>query len=324
MRKRVLSLFLVLVMTLGLAAPASAAKDDRSDLPEYEILSMLPEKLDRPARPTTLEQADLYSHPAGGGNLVNWTDENTLQEIVELTDSLTAGKTTDTQKMKAIFEWVYQNINYGHEDNTLWGKRFSDLTQEQRKRLWEAGDPYSVYTKRLGICEGYSNLCWLMGTIAGIPVAKLTCYTSMGHARNAALLDGRWVFFDATEAWNTVDPDHSWDLDPYARASSYSAICFYDGVYQMYVARGYEKNIIVSAAFRSGFQCPANVTIPSYATEVSRGAFKGCTELKSVTIPNGVTTIDGNAFEGCTNLENVDIPNSMTTIEVECSTAVPA
>ena len=150
MRKRVLSLFLVLVMTLGLAAPASAAKDDRSDLPEYEILSMLPEKLDRPARPTTLEQADLYSHPAGGGNLVKWTDENTLQEIVELTDSLTAGKTTDTQKMKAIFEWVYQNINYGHEDNPLWGKRFSDLTQEQRKRLWEAGDPYSVYTKRLG------------------------------------------------------------------------------------------------------------------------------------------------------------------------------
>ena len=314
MKKRVLSLFLALVMTLGLAAPASAAKDDRSDLPEYEILSMLPEKLDRPARPTTLEQADLYSHPAGGGNLVNWTDENTLQEIVELTDSLTAGKTTDTQKMKAIFEWVYQNINYGHEDNTLWGKRFSDLTQEQRKRLWEAGDPYSVYTKRLGICEGYSNLCWLMGTIAGIPVAKLTCYTSMGHARNAALLDGRWVFFDATEAWNTVDPDHSWDLDPYARASSYSAICFYDGVYQMYVARGYEKNIIVSAAFRSGFQCPANVTIPSYATEVSRSAFKGCTDLKSVTIPNGVTTIDGNAFEGCTNLENVDIPNSVTTI----------
>ena len=129
MRKRVLSLFLALVMTLGLAAPAFAAKDDRSDLPEYEILSMLPEKLDRPARPTTLEQADLYSHPAGGGNLVKWTDENTLQEIVELTDSLTAGKTTDTQKMKAIFEWVYQNINYGHEDNTLWGKRFSDLTQ---------------------------------------------------------------------------------------------------------------------------------------------------------------------------------------------------
>ncbi len=314
MRKKFLPLILAIVMALSLAAPVFAAKDDKSDLPEYEILSALPEKLDRPARPTTLEQGDLYSHPAGGGNLVKWTDENTLQEIVELTDSLTAGKTTDTQKMKAIFEWVYQNINYGHEDNTLWGKRFSDLTPEQRKRLWEAGDPYSVYTKRLGICEGYSNLCWLMGTIAGIPVVKLTCYTSMGHARNAALLDGRWVFFDATEAWNTVDPDHSWDLDPYERARSYSAICFYDGVYQMYVARGYEKNIIVSAAFRSGFQCPANVTIPSYATEVSRSAFKGCTDLKSVTIPNGVTTIDGNAFEGCTNLENVDIPNSVTTI----------
>lgn len=66
MRKRLLSLALALVMCLGLTVPASAAKDDRSNLPEYEILSTLPEKLDRPARPTTLEQADLYSHPAGG------------------------------------------------------------------------------------------------------------------------------------------------------------------------------------------------------------------------------------------------------------------
>ncbi len=67
MRKKFLPLILAIVMALSLAAPVFAAKDDKSDLPEYEILSALPEKLDRPARPTTLEQGDLYSHPAGGG-----------------------------------------------------------------------------------------------------------------------------------------------------------------------------------------------------------------------------------------------------------------
>ncbi len=35
MRKRVLSLFMVIVMALSLAAPAFAAKDDKSDLPEF-------------------------------------------------------------------------------------------------------------------------------------------------------------------------------------------------------------------------------------------------------------------------------------------------
>ena len=69
MRKKFLPLILAIVMALSLAAPVFAAKDDRSDLPEYEILSALPEKLDRPARPTTLEQGDLYSHPAGGATL---------------------------------------------------------------------------------------------------------------------------------------------------------------------------------------------------------------------------------------------------------------
>ncbi len=315
MRKRVLSLFMVIVMALSLAAPAFAAKDDKSDLPEYEILSMLPETLQRPTRPTTLEQADLYGHPDRGGIFVEWSDESTLREITELTDSLTAGKANDTQKMKAIFDWVYQNIEYDYDATLLWA-RWSELTSEQRRRVNEAAEVFHVYTNRRGICEGYSNLCWLMGTIAGIPVAKLTCATSTSHARNAALLDGKWVFFDATEAWNTVDPDYSWDLDPYDRARSYSSLDFYDGVYQMYAYRGYDGNMVVSAALRPGYQyqCPDSVTTPSYVTEVARYAFEGCTNLKSVTILDGVTKIGAIAFKGCANLERVTVADSVTEI----------
>jgi len=58
-KKKLLSLALALVMFLGLTVPASAAKDDRSDLPEYEILSMLPKKLAVEATKSNLNDYEL-------------------------------------------------------------------------------------------------------------------------------------------------------------------------------------------------------------------------------------------------------------------------
>jgi hypothetical protein len=49
------------------------------------------------------------------------------------------------------------------------------------------------------------------------------------------------------------------------------------------------------------------VVIPRGVTEISYGAFSGCTSLASVTIPNSVTRIDDFAFSGCTSLTTVTI-----------------
>ncbi len=55
-----------------------------------------------------------------------------------------------------------------------------------------------------------------------------------------------------------------------------------------------------------------SVTIPNSVTEITK-AFFGCTGLTSVTIPNSVTEIT-KAFFGCTGLTNVTIPDSVTDI----------
>ena len=47
---------------------------------------------------------------------------------------------------------------------------------------------------------------------------------------------------------------------------------------------------------------------------LTKGAFEGCTSLKSVKIPDTVKIIDEDAFHGCTSLTNVSISNSVTSI----------
>ena len=59
----------------------------------------------------------------------------------------------------------------------------------------------------------------------------------------------------------------------------------------------------------------SEVVIPNGVTGIARGAFEGCTTLKSVTIPDSVQRIGYSAFAGCTALKSVTIPNGVIEIE---------
>ena len=50
-------------------------------------------------------------------------------------------------------------------------------------------------------------------------------------------------------------------------------------------------------------------TIPDDMTEISEGAFAGCSELTGIVIPDSVTEIGDEAFIACSGLKNVKIPN---------------
>ncbi len=59
-----------------------------------------------------------------------------------------------------------------------------------------------------------------------------------------------------------------------------------------------------------------SITLPNakWFTQVDRGAFMGCTGLKSVSIPNYVTEIGVDAFNGCTSLSSVSWSDKLETI----------
>lgn len=70
----------------------------------------------------------------------------------------------------------------------------------------------------------------------------------------------------------------------------------------------------IGEASFSGCTSLTDITIPDGVTSIESGAFSGCTGLTSMTIPDGVTSIGNSAFSGCTKLTNITIPDSVTTI----------
>ena len=57
-----------------------------------------------------------------------------------------------------------------------------------------------------------------------------------------------------------------------------------------------------------------NVNIPNSVTYIRDCVFRYCSSLTSINIPKSVTSIGRRSFEGCTSLTNISIPNSVTHI----------
>ena len=76
----------------------------------------------------------------------------------------------------------------------------------------------------------------------------------------------------------------------------------------------YEKTI--TAIGLNAFEnCAKIKAMPDYElSELSKGAFKGCTSLESIKIPSSLTIIGEYTFYGCAGLKSITIPNTVTEI----------
>ncbi|MMZ58406.1 Transglutaminase-like superfamily protein [compost metagenome] len=122
---------------------------------------------------------------------VSWNDSN---KAVLKAKELTQNKTTDVDKVKAIYDYVINNIKYDHQ---LAVQSPTDYIPRIDRTLDTKKD----------ICYGYSTLFAAMLRSVDIP-AKLvmgnTDYVSTYHAWNEVYLDGSWVIIDTTvdSGWN--------------------------------------------------------------------------------------------------------------------------
>ena len=309
MKKRncILSFVLILAMLFCINVPVSVHAEEAEYvyLSSQEMYNWLSAQTGTVIRPENLWQAE---HCINDFYPCDWrlgeSKESVFSQIVSLTDSLVSGKTSETERARAIYDWVSQNVTY---DYTAYGYHNSPEAMndtEKSQRVSESADAFYTFYYHRAVCEGYAKLSQLMLSIAGIPsayIAGAAHGTNEAHAWNAVCADGRWILFDAT--WGI------WDMA--AGYHNSGTIQYIDGVF----CRSLGVDGVVWYWIIQGYPCPADVTIPVGVVEIGTESFLNCTGMTSVTIPDGVREIGVRAFEGCTNLTSITIPASVTSIK---------
>lgn len=138
-------------------------------------------------------------HPVVAGMTAG--DETSPEAVARY---ISARVTDPFERVKALHDWVVTRLRYDHASIT--GVR-------------KAQDAHSVFSSRLGVCEGYARLLVELGKHSGDHFLYVTGevreehgeLAAVGHAWNAVEVKGAWYLVDAT--WD--DPTVSDGSDTY-------------------------------------------------------------------------------------------------------------
>ena len=124
-------------------------------------------------------------------------------QIKRLADKITNGVLFPYGKLKAIHDWVAENIYYDRDS----------LINDRYVQLDKSG--LGILTAKKGVCSGYSNLMTALLRAVGIPSIGVLCFTlridtrggwfdnqNLNHEANhiltLAYVNSRWVIVDVT------------------------------------------------------------------------------------------------------------------------------
>ena len=202
-----------------------------------------------------------------------------------------SGAVTDYDKLKAICQWVCDNIKYDY-----------DLVSGSQ-------DAYNVFSKRLGICQGYSNVTKAMCAAVGIPCVMVNGDSSAGgHAWSMAYADNRWIFIDNTWTMDWFDKDvekFSNDHRPYycddIKVQEGDFIfTYFNGVAPcQYVGQSGDWVIPSSA-----------VNMP--VTGVSFYLFNAYSTVETLYIPETVKNLETPGLNYCSKLKKIEVAENNT------------
>lgn len=193
---------------------------------------------------------------------VNITDAQ-YAEIKAYADKLVAdaGCTTDEEKHKVLFDWVYGNIKYEWSDN----------------------DPYPVFKNRKGICQGYANLLKVMLHSQGIPcvITNGMLQPFGGHAWLYVYYNSRWYVSDPTNNYYYIGTMYTSNsqyeptsLDAVLFEDEYCTYDYYEGALNVRSIKPGQE--VVSIPFSAGglmiSKVSPTVPVPSTVKEIYIGA----------------------------------------------------
>lgn len=112
-----------------------------------------------------------------------------FEEIKAKADEVCASATTTANKINKLTEWVHNYVQYGEGDNNA----------------------YQIFKKKVGVCQGYSNLLHAMLLSQGIPSVGVNGY----YVTSSQYYGHAWVYAANVSAttgkatWYVCDPTNS-------------------------------------------------------------------------------------------------------------------
>jgi len=146
-------------------------------------------------------------------------------DLFALTNNLTSRYSLDIYKVRAIFIWITENMNYDYKlynsGKEIEGPNCEDVLDcSEITKDWETKYLKKILKQKKAVCDGYSRLFKRMCDIAGIESEIISGYArtepwqigssfTVNHSWNAVRIDSAWYFLDATWAagYCTKDPD---------------------------------------------------------------------------------------------------------------------
>ena len=135
---------------------------------------------------------------------INWS---TSDPSVQKAAQLVAGKSSDREKVRAVYNYMVQNISYDHD-------------KVDRLNIFYLPDINDTFRTQKGICYDYASLFAAMLRSQGIPTRMVKGYSraigdgEVYHAWNEVYLadEDRWVIIDTTHDASHVQRGQSVDM----------------------------------------------------------------------------------------------------------------
>ncbi len=153
------------------------------------------------------------------------TDDATIDERVrevdattpaELSQRLTAPYHTDREKLRALFSWITQHIDY-RVKNYRGIAATGPVIPEKDPAHWISADDFvaeNVLRNRSAVCDGYARLFKSLCDYGGIRCRLISGFAQGDYNRRAA--------FRCNHTWNAVYLDSAWQLVDVTWASGYT------------------------------------------------------------------------------------------------------
>ena len=134
-------------------------------------------------------------------SLVKDINKRDNSELKSKTAELIAGKTTDLEKAKAVFQWVQIHLNYVAFEFGMGGFVPRDAMDVFQKKYGDCKDMANLINEMMLLAGIKSNLTWIGTRVKSYDYTDIATPIVDNHMIASALINNKRYYFDATDKY---------------------------------------------------------------------------------------------------------------------------